>query len=317
MQLQTLIPLSPQQPSIDYHSKVVLLGSCFAENIGAKLDYFKFQNVQNPFGVIFNPASMEKLLHRVLNGTPFSDQDVFLHNEQWHSYEVHSRCSSSNKKEMITNLNRGLEDLESWIRTASHIILTLGSAWVYRSIKTTEIVANCHKVPQKEFSKELLSIEQLSELFVALIGTIKELNPTATILFTVSPVRHIKDGMQENTRSKSHLISAVHQVLEKNDDCFYFPSYELMMDELRDYRFYAEDMIHPNTTAIQYLWERFQEVWISQSAQPIQSEIEAIQKGLQHRPFHPDSEGHRTFQLNLQARMLRLSEQYPHITFMI
>jgi hypothetical protein len=176
-------------------------------------------------------------------------------------------------------------------------------------------VANCHKVPQKKFLKELLSVEAISESLEAIVSLIKSINPQVSVIFTVSPVRHIKDGFVENTQSKSHLISAIHQVVEPRQQLYYFPSYEIMLDELRDYRFYKEDMLHPNTLAIQYIWERFQQVWISEEANQTMQDVDQIQKGLKHRPFNMESDAHQSFLQNLKTKQADLQSQFHHIQF--
>lgn len=316
MNLLTQIKFSPEEPAIDFGSKVLLLGSCFSENIGGKFDYFKLQNWQNPFGVIFNPISLEKLIVRALNDRPFEEKDVFYYNGIWSSFEVHSGLSALFKDELLNLLNHRLETFRNQLSTASHIILTLGSSWIYRLNESKEVVANCHKFPQDKFSKELLSSNEIAISLERIAAAIKKGNPTATLLFTVSPVRHIKDGMVENTVSKAHLITAVHQVLAKMDAGHYFPSYELMIDELRDYRFYANDMLHPSELAIQYIWEKFKSVWIDPGTEPFLIEIDTIQKGLAHRPIHPDSEAHSKFVSNLNDRMKKLQDIIPHISFM-
>ncbi|MBW2936747.1 GSCFA domain-containing protein [Aureisphaera sp. CAU 1614] len=315
MNLQTQIPLSPKEPQINYQSKVVLMGSCFTENIGGKLDYFQFQNIQNPFGVIFNPVSIEKLIFRALHDDFYTENDVFQHKGLWHCYEVHSSLSMVDKSEFLNSINLQLSHFKTYLLEASHIIFTLGSAWVYLHNNTSEIVANCQKVPQKEFSKEILSMEMISKSLQNCISEINEVNPKVTFIFTVSPVRHIKDGFAENTLSKSHLLSAVHPSISTIENAHYFPSYELMMDELRDYRFYKEDMLHPNDTAIQYIWEKFNRVWISAETTHLQNEIAAIHKGLQHKPFNPDSEEHSVFQKNLQKSIEKLQKELPWIQF--
>ncbi|MAL58705.1 MAG: GSCFA domain-containing protein [Flavobacteriaceae bacterium] len=315
MNLQTQIPLSPKEPQINYQSKVVLMGSCFTENIGGKLDYFQFQNIQNPFGVIFNPVSIEKLIFRALHDDFYTENDVFQHNGLWHCYEVHSSLSMVNKSEFLNRINLQLSHFKTYLFQASHMIFTLGSAWVYLHRKTSQIVANCHKVPQKEFSKVLLSVDIISKSLQNCVSEISEVNPKVTFIFTVSPVRHIKDGFIENTLSKSHLLSAVHPSISVIEHAHYFPSYELMMDELRDYRFYKEDMLHPNEVAIQYIWEKFNRVWISAETTHLQNEIATIHKGLKHKPFNPDSEEHSVFQKNLQKSIEKLQKELPWIQF--
>ena len=206
------------------------------------------------------------------------------------------------------------------LQKASHIIITFGTAWVYRFLETNTVVANCHKIPQKQFSKTLLSVQEVCDALKNTVQSIKTLNPEASIIFTVSPVRHLKDGFIENTQSKAHLISAIHQLLNSNpseeiNNEFYFPSYELMMDELRDYRFYNEDMVHPNPLAIQYIWERFSAVWIADAALKTMETVDGIQKGLQHKPFNEASEAHQKFLQNLEKKISVLIAEFPHVIF--
>lgn len=318
MQFRTKIPIPQSNFPIDYNSKIVSLGSCFAENMAVKFDYFKFENICNPFGIIFNPVSIEKMIYRMLNQFFYTEKDVFFHNERWHCYEVHSDCSNANKDEFIENLNAVLRASLIQLFQASHIIITYGTSWVYRNIESNAIVANCHKVPQKEFSKEILSVEIIGKSMKNTIDLIQKINPTVNFIFTVSPVRHLKDGFVENQVSKAHLISAIHKVLQvppSGAEGAYFPGYEIMMDELRDYRFYAEDMIHPTQVAIDYIWQRFSETTISKESHPVMDEVETIQKGLAHRPFDPNSESHQQFLSKLQTKCAKLVSQYSFIKF--
>lgn len=316
MHFRTKISIPQSDFKIDYNSKIVSLGSCFAENMAVKLDYFKFENICNPFGIIFNPVSIEKMIYRMVNQFFYTEEDVFFHNERWHCYEVHSDCSNDNKDEFLENLNAVLRTSLIQLFQASHIIITYGTSWVYRNIESNAIVANCHKIPQKEFSKEILSIETIEKSIQYTIDFIQKINPNVNFIFTVSPVRHLKDGFAENQLSKAHLISAIHKTINNKPKTLnYFPSYEIMMDELRDYRFYAEDMIHPNPVAIDYIWERFAETSISEESQAIMKEVETIQKGLQHLPFNPNSESHQQFLSKLQDKMVKIQNQIPKIQF--
>ncbi|NMH89729.1 GSCFA domain-containing protein [Flavivirga algicola] len=321
MKLQTKIPLEKQSENlIDYRSNILLIGSCFVENMGKKLDYFKFQNTQNPWGVLFHPKAIENLVSHAINKKGYSEDDIFFHNEQWHCFDVHSKLSNVSKQDLLNDLNEGIQLTNQQIKKATHIVITLGTAWVYRSINTKEIVANCHKVPQKQFTKELLSVDEISKSIETIVRLIGSVNTKASIIFTVSPVRHIKDGFIENTQSKAHLISAIHQFINQkssivNRQPFYFPAYEIMMDELRDYRFYKEDMIHPNGVAVSYIWNRFYEVWISSKAEKTMKEVDAVQKGLQHKPFNPNSETHQKFLQNIEAKKNRIKAQFSHIVF--
>lgn len=318
MKLQTEIPLSPQENQIDYSSRILLLGSCFSENIGEKFDFYKFQNLENPFGIIFNPVSIAKLIVRAIDGTLFTEKDVFQHNGIWKCFEAHSELSSLHKKEILENLNSALKSLAESLFSSTHIIITLGTSWIYRNRESGEIVANCHKLPQRNFKKELLSIEEIFESLKNSSDKIIETNPNASIIITVSPVRHIKDGFMENSQSKAHLISAIHQSLSlraQSRSFYYFPAFEIMMDELRDYRFYSEDMLHPNKTAIEIIWQKFSKVWISSEAEKLQKEIATIQTGLLHRPFNPKSAQHLQFLKNLEQKISSIQKQFPHITF--
>lgn len=316
MQFTTKIPVQKSNFPIDYDSKVMLLGSCFAENMGKKFDYFKFQATTNPFGIIFNAVSLEKLIRRAVENRTFTENDIFFHNDLWHCYEVHSELSNSDKDAFLESLNDIIRSTNKQLNDSTHIIITLGTSWVYRNIETNEIVANCHKVPQKQFTKELLSIHQTEESLQSIISLIHSVNPNCNFIFTVSPVRHIKDGFAENTLSKAHLIAAIHKTITHHPSPItYFPAYEIMMDELRDYRFYAEDMLHPSQTAIDYIWIQFFENYISESVFGLMNEICSIQKGLQHRPFNPNTESHQKFVLTLEEKMKRINERLPTIQF--
>lgn len=317
MNFRTKIPIPKNPNQIDYNSKIVSLGSCFAENIGDKFQYFKFQNAINPFGIIFNSVSIERIIDRVVNDVLFTEQDIFFHNERWHCFEVHSDLSHSNAGELLVNLNHILGETKKQLYGATHVIITYGTSWVYRNIEKEIIVANCHKVPQKQFTKELLSAVTIEESVENTIRLIQSINSNCNFIFTVSPVRHLKDGFVENQRSKSHLITAIHNLLSENRNLQseYFPSYEIMMDELRDYRFYAEDMLHPNQIAIDYIWERFGESYISETSLPIMKEVDEIQKSLRHRSFNPESEQHLKFLSKLDQKIFFIKEKFPHIKF--
>ncbi|WP_435413373.1 GSCFA domain-containing protein [Psychroserpens mesophilus] len=316
MELQTRLPLQPQQHNqIDYHSKIGLIGSCFSEYMAEKFEYYKFQKFDNPFGILFHPLAIEQLLLNAVNKKQYSEADIFLHNEQWHCFEAHSKLSRRLKEDVLNALNTRISATHDFLKEASHIVITLGTAWAYRLIETDTFVANCHKVPQKKFLKELLSVEAISESLEAIISLVRSVNPQVSFIFTVSPVRHIKDGFVENTQSKSHLISAIHQVVEPRQQLYYFPSYEIMLDELRDYRFYNDDMLHPNALAIQYIWERFHQIWISEESNKTMQDVDQIQKGLKHRPFNVESEAHQLFLQNLKIKQADLQSQFHHIQF--
>lgn len=318
MLLNTPIPFKKSDSLIDYDSKIISLGSCFAANMGDKFQYFKLQNVTNPFGIIFNPVSIEKIVNRVVNNTQFTAEDVFFHNEQWHCFEVHSEMSSSNKEELIQNLNQILHTTKKHLQEATHFIITYGTAWIYKNIERNCIVANCHKVPQKQFAKELLSVETIQNSIQNTIELIQTVNPDINFIFTISPVRHIKDGFIENQVSKAHIITALYDTVNTENykrNTEYFPSYEIMMDELRDYRFYADDMIHPSPIAIDYIWERLKKTIFSETIFSTMDTVENIQKSIQHRPFNKLSESHQRFEANLKEKITKLVAQYSFMKF--
>ena len=320
MQFTTKIPIQKSSFPIDYDSKILLLGSCFAENMGEKFDYFKFQTTINPFGIIFNSVSIEKLIRRSIEKRKFTENDIFFHNDLWHCFEVHSELSNSDKDAFLESLNDLISSTNKHLSDSTHIIITLGTSWVYRHRQAQSdsdgVVANCHKVPQKEFTKELLSIQQIEESIESIISLVHSVNPNCKFIFTVSPVRHIKDGFIENTLSKAHLISAIHKIINHHPlPNTYFPAYEIMMDELRDYRFYGEDMLHPNQTAIDYIWIQFFQNYISESEFGLMNDICSIQKGLKHRPFNPNTESHQKFLHQLELKIKTIQNQHPFIKF--
>ncbi|MEM6721537.1 MAG: GSCFA domain-containing protein [Bacteroidota bacterium] len=316
MQLQTNIPFvkEPYNP-INYESKVCLLGSCFSEHIGGKLAYYKFNTFQNPLGILFHPKAIENLILKAMNQEAYSEADLFFLNERWHCFEAHSVLSHTDKNILLGNLNSSIQRTYDFLKKASHVIITLGTAWTYRHIETDTLVANCHKVPQKEFLKELLSVDEVAASVENCVVLLRSINPKLTILFTVSPVRHLKDGFVENQRSKAHLLAGIHQHVSAHHLVHYFSSYELMLDELRDYRFYADDMLHPNALAVNYIWEKFQHAWISHESEHTMMEIDSIQKGLAHKPFNPNSAQHQQFIANLHAKIEQLQQKNPNIIF--
>ncbi len=316
MDFRTQITISKYQTPIDYNSRIISFGSCFAEKMGEKFDYFKFQNITNPFGIIFNSISIERIIKRIVNQELFTEKDIFFHNEIWHCFEVHSELSNPNKDIYLENLNQILKSTHSQITESTHIIITYGTSWVYRNIETNQIVANCHKMPQKNFTKELLSLGITLESIENTISLIHSMNKKIKFIFTVSPVRHIKDGFVENSVSKAHLISAIHSVYKKQLTTHnYFPSYEIILDELRDYRFFEADMLHPNQLAINYVWIKFFENYVSENQFPIMQQVEEIQKALHHKPFNENSENHQKFIKNLKQKMNTLASKIPHIQF--
>jgi hypothetical protein len=315
MNFTTKVPIEKYKNPVDYNSRIMSLGSCFAENMAEKFEYFKFQNSVNPFGIIFNPVSIEKLVNRMVNKIEFTEEDIFFHNDLWHCYEVHSELSNANKEDFLRNLNSILSQNFNLISNATHIIITYGTSWVYRNKTSNKIVANCHKVPQNQFDKEIISVEVIEKSIANTIDLIQKINPNCNFIFTISPVRHIKDGFVENQRSKAHLITALQSAICDLSSTIYFPSYEIMMDELRDYRFYADDMLHPSQLAIDYIWIKFFENYVSESEFSTMNQVCEIQRALKHRPFNPESESHKKFLDNLEAKIKTVQKLIPIIKF--
>ena len=272
---------------------------------------------------MFHPLAIHESIRRAVQEDFFTESDLFFHNERWHCFEVHSDLSAINKDDLLKNLNQKVADFKLQIKSATHFLITFGTAWVYREKATQNIVANCHKVPQSQFEKVLLTATTIQKTIQDTIDLIQSVNPKATITFTVSPVRHLKDGFIENQQSKANLIIGTHNAINQQlptdnrqpSTANYFPSYEIMMDELRDYRFYAEDLLHPNTTAIAYIWERFVSVSIAVESIPVMDEVDHIQKALAHRAFNPNSESHQKFLAQLQVKIAQLQAQFPAMTF--
>jgi lysophospholipase L1-like esterase len=315
MKLQTRIPLQPELHQIDYDSQILMMGSCFTENIGERMAFYKFQARVNPFGIVFHPLAIEKLLTRAINEDFYTEVDLIFQNEQWYCFEVHSSLSHDQKDYFLSGLNEKLKQLHEYLLTVTHIIFTYGTAWVYRHIETDSIVANCHKLPQKKFLKELLTVEEIAASIENTLTLIKDINPQVKCIHTISPVRHLKDGFIENSISKAHLITGLQEIIAPRKSIYYFPAYEIMMDELRDYRFYNEDMVHPNKTAISIIWEQFKHVWIGSETEELQKEIAGIQVSLLHRPFNTKSAAHQLFLKNLEQKIVLLQLRLPNVKF--
>ena len=319
MEFRTQIPLSniDAKHQIDYDSKVMLLGSCFSENIGEKFEYFQLQSEINPFGILFHPAAILAFLKRALEEEEYTARDLEFHNELFHCFDAHSKLSHTNKEYLLKCLNQKLVNTKQFLKQATHVILTLGTSWVYKHIQRNVYVANCHKIPQAYFTKDLLSVSEVYNELKEIQRLLNSLNPHIKTIYTVSPVRHIKDGFVENQRSKAHLNAGIHKLITetKEGQLFYFPSYEIVMDELRDYRFYTADMLHPNEVAIDYVWDRFKAAWVSNSIASTMKQVDGIQKGLKHRPFNPETKQHECFLNQLEEKIQEIRLKFPHMKF--
>ena len=283
---------------IDYRSKVLMIGSCFVENIGEKLDYYKFDTLVNPYGILFHPLAILKLFQDVKNKRVYSEKDLVYHHELWQSMHHHSDLSHPDKNVVLSTINQQIKNTREYLSESSHIVITLGTAWVYHFIEQDTLVANCHKIPAERFVKRLLTVKEIQSGLSKIVQFIQDLAPQAQIIFTLSPVRHLRDGMIDNMHSKARLLTAIHHTIDQHST-YYFPSFEIMMDDLRDYRFYKDNMLHPNTLAINYIWDIFKDVWISSEAEETMQKVDKVQKGLQHKPNFTATKAHQAFVRNL------------------
>ena len=321
MQFRTQITIQKTKSPIDYHSKMVSIGSCFAENMAQKFDYFKFQNIANPFGIMFNVISIENIIDRIVANKLFAEKDIFFHNDAWHCFEVHSCLSHPDKDIYIDQLNLILLQTKGYFSDATHFIFTFGTSWIYRNVANNQVVANCHKMAQSHFKKELISIEATLKSIENIILMITSINPKANFIFTVSPVRHIKDGFFENNVSKGILHQAFFSVLHSQElrgaknNIEIFPSFEIIMDELRDYRFFEVDMLHPNQIAIDYVWQQFVSSNINSNTQIVLKKVEAIQKMLSHRSINSNAKSTKKLQQKIQIDVQLLNSSNPEIIF--
>jgi hypothetical protein len=301
------IPASPFP--ISPTSKVVSLGSCFAQTIGKKMQEAKFDVLVNPFGTLFHPLNLADLLNQALEQRPMDPTGVVAREGLFVHYEAHSDVKGATRDELEENYTRQLVLLHHSLKQASHLVLTLGTAWIYQH-KELGRVANCHKQPAALFEKKLSSLVELESEFGATLQAIHQQYPTLQIILTLSPVRHTKDGISENQLSKSLLRVLCAQLKQHMDAVTYFPAYEIMVDELRDYRFYKSDLVHPSEEAENYIWEKWQRVMFAQATQQKVAEIQKVQLELAHRSFNPDSEAHQKFLHNLLGKLERLHSEF-------
>lgn len=315
LQTQVVVSKTPGKP-ISYQSKVLMMGSCFVEHIGDKLDFYHFQVLQNPFGIIFHPEAFFLIIERALSNQLFTIDDVFESDRGvWSSYYAHSNLNQLNPDALLDVLNSKLSALKTSIQEGTHMVFSYGTAWGYRLKSSHQLVANCHKQPQNRFQKTLQSVEDTKKIIEKTVQLIRNINPDIEMIFTVSPIRHTKDGIVENSLSKAHLLTAVHSNNIEFKGLHYFPSYEILIDQLRDYRFYEDDMIHPSNLAVNIIWNTFKAAWLDDSSFDLMYKIEGIEKRLNHKPFQPNSEAHIKFAESLNQEISELQAQYPFVSF--
>ena len=313
MKFRTEIEITSLGVKIGYENRVLALGSCFAAHIARKLAGAKFRVAENPSGILFNPLSIAAAIRSYADPAPVTRGELGFDGEVWHHFGFHGDFSAPTADEALQKMNAARQAGADALRTADRIVLTFGTAWVYKLKSSGKVVSNCHRLPEKMFDRQLLTVGEIVAEWKSLLLSLWKQNPELKILFTVSPIRHWKDGAHGNQLSKATLLLAI-DALQKEfpEHTAYFPAYEIMMDELREYRFYADDMLHPSTTAIEYIWERFTGSMLSPDSLSILKEWKDIQKAINHKPFQPESEAYKRFISQTLLKMERLNEKFPY-----
>ena len=305
MKFRTVLDSPPSDTKITYDSSICMLGSCFSDSIGGKLLRFKLNILKNPFGTLYHPSAVRNNL--TYNGLISSKSIIKVDNRFVH-YDVHSDIHASSEEELIKLLEEKRNGTNQYLTTCDFVFITLGTAWHFYHKKLDRIVSNCHKQPSHLFERRLSSVQEVREDLNVIVAHINKKNADANVVFTVSPVRHIRDGLIENNRSKSHLLAAVHEVCDQFDHVQYFPSYELVIDDLRDYRFYKSDMIHPSEQAIDYVFDQLKETYVDERTKEVMTKVQKITKSIGHKPIDPSSCQHQSFLQQLKNSMEDLSK---------
>ena len=309
----TQIDIPHSTVEITYNDRILTLGSCFAENIGTKLQEACFLTFINPFGVMYNPMSVAQGIRYLLSENEFTATDLFQSGSLWNSLAHSSTFSATTADESLQKINSRLQAARYFLHETNVMMITLGTAWVFELVENGKIVSNCHKLPASRFTRRRLSVDEIINEFTEVFGFLRNSYPGLKFIFTVSPIRHWKDGAHENTVSKSTLHLAVDALEKQFDFVHYFPAYEIMMDELRDYRFYASDMLHPSDVAVDYIWQRFGETYFSSETLNLKKELERLRADLNHRPLYSETEEYRLFQLSVEKKKNGLIQDYPFL----
>jgi len=310
---RTQFPVNPLTSAIGPVSSVFLIGSCFSEHISQKLANNKFDILSNPFGILYNPVSIANELRRQMKGAWVQSAEIFENNSLFRSFDFHSNCAHPDKEEAIRRMNEAIRSGKIFLDKCSHLIITFGTSMVYTLKSSGRVVANNHKMHVSLFEKKQLLSEEIVADWSDLIRELKIKYPELQIIFTLSPVRHLKDGAVENALSKAVLLQSIHQLKNNFPDIYYFPSYEIMMDDLRDYRFYCKDMIHPNEVAIDYIWEIFKKGCIDEKSHPLIGQLNQIHTAMLHKPFFPELKEHKDFKLIMLEKIEKLEKEFPRI----
>jgi len=308
----------PKGPFTLHHRGAFLtLGSCFAAHIGQKLAAYKFPIVQNPFGIIYNPVVIAQNLLYLLENKVYQANDLFLHQERWHSFDHHGHFALPDLEQSLEKINSQLQLAREHLNSQSTLLITLGTATVFEHLASGKIVSNCHKLPSDQFKKYRLSQKQIVDALSPALALLQKKFPSIQCVLTVSPVRHLKDGLLENQKSKATLLLAIEKICQHFSGVVYFPAYEIQLDDLRDYRFYDRDLLHPNQAAIDYIWEKFSNSYFSDSTKNLNRRIEKITSSAKHRPFHPELNGHQVFLQKQLENITAMEKEFPFLDFSV
>jgi hypothetical protein len=316
MDLMLKLEAKPAGEQIHHQQGIFLTGSCFTEHIGKSLQETKFKTFQNPHGILFDTLSVCRSLVACIEKKQYQPSDLFELNEAWHSWQHHSFFSHPDAGQALGLMNQYIREAHAFLQTADWIIITLGSSFSYQLTPEAAVpqkgwVANCHKGPAAWFQKKLISIEEQVSALDQVMHRLRMMNPSLKIIFTVSPVRHIRDGVVENNRSKARLLETVHHLVNKFEQIYYFPAYELVIDVLRDYRFYDIDMVHPNYQATGFVFEHFLHSFINASSRELAEELRPLSVARRHKPFNAQSLAHKKFMLSHFEKARALQQRYP------
>ncbi len=310
---RTVLKVPPSDVSISHQNRLLAIGSCFTEHIGARLKSLQFDIQLNPFGILYNPHSIGYALERLHSGALYRNEDLFFHNDLWHSFDHHGRFNHPDSTQALEGINRALAQGGATLQNTDRILLTLGTATVHILRENGRIVANCHKVPGQYFVRRRMEVMEIADCISRACEALAQDKPELRVILTVSPVRHLRDGFEENQRSKAALLLAVEELLRRHAYMRYFPAYEIVMDDLRDYRFYDTDMTHPSAIAIDYIWDQFAGAFFQEDTRILVAAIQKINAALAHRPFHTNTSAHQAFLENLCADMAALQARYPFL----
>lgn len=310
MLFKTEIDITPLKQTISYGDGILFLGSCFADEVGSICRGLGFNAMVNPFGALYNPESIANAVQRLHSGKPFSHEEVVKVGEEFFcTFSHNTDFWSSSEETLIHNVNGHLAEAHEHFAQSKWIILSLGTSWVFRNKATGEVVANCHKLPSQLFDRYCLSVEAASKCLSDLLQAF----PGKQFIFTVSPLRHLKDGLHGNQLSKAALLLAVDEDCKSHENAHYFPAYEILLDELRDYRFYKEDMVHPTDQAVRYIWEKFVDYAINLSEKPAMQAVTELKQMLHHKPLFPDSDAYRKFEQQRQQKTSEIKQKFSNI----